>query len=212
MGREINRVPMDFDWPIGQTWLAYDVYVKFPDCPDCRTDVRTCGACFNRWASSDGYSQTARDILAGLSDRTIAWPAEVSQWDSYRALHVLATKRGISDTELLCSRCHGEATLATPELRLWAESQPETPLPTGDGWQLWETVRDSPMSPVFATDAELVDWMTTNPWMMGERIGLVPADRQTAERFVAARWAPSMITYSNGSNIEVVDGVTAVTR
>ena len=34
------------------------------------------------------------------------------------------------------------------------------PPPEGDGWQLWEVVTEgSPISPVFATHGELVQWM-----------------------------------------------------
>jgi len=32
-------------------------------------------------------------------------------------------------------------------------------IPVGDGWQLWQTVSDGPISPVFATPEELIDWM-----------------------------------------------------
>jgi hypothetical protein len=83
----------------------------------------------------------------------------------------------------------------------WADS-----VPTGVGWQLWQTVSDGPISPVFATDDELIDWMcqpctTTkhylwdgedprypfNPWSQGWR-------REVAEPFVKrCGWAPSMV-------------------
>lgn len=32
--------------------------------------------------------------------------------------------------------------------------------PTGDGWQLWETVSDAPLSPVFETAEMLIGWMS----------------------------------------------------
>lgn len=209
MGREINRVPLDFDWPIGETWLGYAVHVKFPDCPTCRIDDRRCGACLNTYRHSDGYSQTARDIKTGLRSGSIPWPVGVDRWNEYKAMHLIADIRGLTDDDLTCPVCKGHGDLATPELREWSETMPETPIPSGDGWQLWETVGDSPMSPVFATDTELIDWMTVNPWMLG-RVGLVPSDRDTATKFVAIGWAPSMITTNDSSGVTVVDGVTAV--
>lgn len=81
--------------------------------------------------------------------------------------------------------------------------------PTGEGWQLWQTVSDGPISRVFATADELVDWMCLpvpkdkqdrlfmrpgedpefphNPWAQGWR-------REVAEPFVkSCGWAPSLV-------------------
>lgn len=76
--------------------------------------------------------------------------------------------------------------------------------PTGDGWQLWQTVSDGPISAVFATADELIDWMCQpcppeqqsrfepgpyppNPWAQGWR-------REIAEPFVkSVGWAPSCV-------------------
>lgn len=66
--------------------------------------------------------------------------------------------------------------------------------PKGDGWQLWQTVSDGPISPVFATPEALIDWMCQpvpvkdrpnyapypyppNPWAQGWK-------REIAEPFV----------------------------
>lgn len=83
-------------------------------------------------------------------------------------------------------------------------------VPTGDGWQLWQTVSDGPVSPVFATPEELVDWMSQpvpvkdrphydrspypeRPWAQGWL-------RTVAEKFVEAAkrgqgWMPSMVIH-----------------
>ena len=76
--------------------------------------------------------------------------------------------------------------------------------PVGDGWQLWQTVSDGPISPVFATPDELIAWMSEPvpvskrtagrpeayppyPWARGWR-------RETAEWFVkSVGWMPSMV-------------------
>ena len=183
MGREINRVPLDFAWPIGASF--YEVGVSLPLCPNCRGGWSPRAAAMREQLNNDGHTFV----------------------DVYVLVNAQAAEEGWSVT---CSACDGLGRLyPTPEVKAWADAQPELTLPEGDGWQLWETVGDSPMSPVFATADELVDWMTSNPWMMNPHgRGLVPSDRQTAERFVGAGWAPSMVT-RGGS---VVDGVTFVTR
>jgi len=74
--------------------------------------------------------------------------------------------------------------------------------PTGDGWQLWQTVSDGPVTPVFATPEELIDYMSQpcdcgqvwcgDPWpsMPGGK----GWRREIAEKFVRGRgWAPSLV-------------------
>ena len=183
MGREIKRVPLDFDWPIGQTWLGYAVNVEFPKCPDC--DV-------------SGLSPAARARRDELHGNGYCH-------DYYRKL-----KAEFSEADLMCPRCLGFGDLATPELREWADAMPEVNVPEGEGWQLWETVGDSPLSPVFAASDELVDWMTVNPWRLNPSLmgaPMIPSDRETAERFVAAGGAPTFVVRNPGG---LVDGVTEV--
>jgi hypothetical protein len=127
MGREINRVPMDFAFPIGESyadamWLQHKATCPHSGEPEFDHDDDTCG----------GYS--------------------------------------------ICP-------------------------PEGEGWQLWQTVSDGPISPVFATADELIDWMCQPdldrvrpfdtgpypdmPWAQGWK-------RETAERFVRGPgWMPS---------------------
>jgi len=123
MGREIKRVPMDFDFPLGESWANKEYDDHCATCP-------------------------------------------LKEHDD-------------------CDR-------------------PYMDVPTGDGWQLWQTVSDGPLSPVFATADELIDWMCQpvplkdrkswapepfplNPWAQGWR-------REVAEPFVKrCGWAPSMV-------------------
>jgi hypothetical protein len=69
-------------------------------------------------------------------------------------------------------------------------------VPTGDGWQLWQTVSDGPLTPVFATADELIEFMS-QPVPPKERPPYDPAAypsnpraqgwrRETAEKFVRA--------------------------
>lgn len=56
MGREIKRVPVDFDWPLNKVWEGFqmpkEIY-DWPACPDCTIDDREHG---------DGLTPEARAI------------------------------------------------------------------------------------------------------------------------------------------------------
>lgn len=71
-----------------------------------------------------------------------------------------------------------------PTSKVWSGY---TEPPTGDGYQLWETVSEgSPVSPVFEDREGLAWWMTT------EAAGLARADSMAAAlRFIDAGWAPT---------------------
>ena len=93
--------------------------------------------------------------------------------------------------------------------------------PVGDGWQLWQTVSDGPISPVFKTPDELIAWMSEpvpvsertawrpeayppNPWARGWR-------RETAEWFVkSAGWMPSMVVV--GGKVLTTDEIVEVAQ
>jgi hypothetical protein len=86
--------------------------------------------------------------------------------------------------------------------------------PRGEGWQLWQTVSDGPISPVFKTAEELIDWMCQpepDPVLQGRKSGPWAQGwhRQTAERFVRGPgWAPSFFIRGG----VVVNGVEYVTK
>lgn len=111
-----------------------------------------------------------------------------------------------------------------------ADNQPPDPAyyrPWGDGeatwFQLWETVSEgTPVSPPFATTAELIDYLAANgdfwdqerckkpDWktLFGGVPGVSGWGREKAERFVnGPGWAPSMVIQDG----KVMDGVSAVT-
>jgi hypothetical protein len=72
-----------------------------------------------------------------------------------------------------CADCAGHgSTERYPGQRAEAEAWEPAEIPTGDGWQLWQTVSEGgPVSPVFAIDEELARWMVAN------RGALNPGDR-----------------------------------
>jgi hypothetical protein len=87
-----------------------------------------------------------------------------------------------------CDHCNGDGSLWTSEearerYENWEPSEP----PSGEGWQVWETVSEgSPITPVFATREALIDYLVNG--------GDGGWSREAAENFVKEDgWAPSMI-------------------
>lgn len=61
-------------------------------------------------------------------------------------------------------------------------------------FQVWETVSEgTPVTPPFATKVELVDYLATHGDFWDQKRGDGPWPRGTAEKFVGAGWAPSMM-------------------
>jgi hypothetical protein len=107
-------------------------------------------------------------------------------------LEVRAKRLGIYK---MCDKCGGEGVIWTSaedkaKYESWKASDP----PVGEGWQLWETVSEgSPITPVFATSEELIDYMTKrgpsgrrNPWAIGY-------SREAAEDLVKDGQCPSLM-------------------
>lgn len=92
-----------------------------------------------------------------------------------------------------CQTCRGHGSLEKWRCQriraeLWQPIEP----PTGEGWQLWETVSEgSPITPVFATREGLVDHLCSPAYP--RRL-----TRDEAEGLVEAGWVPSMIGNRNG--------------
>ncbi|MCP3879340.1 MAG: hypothetical protein GY701_13265, partial [Sulfitobacter sp.] len=92
--------------------------------------------------------------------------------------------------------CGGEGSMGTEAQRSLADSDAfYTAPPSGPGYQLWETVGDSPMSPVFEGPAELAVWMSTHPCVLGPlgSRGMVPMDEGRALKFIGVGSAPSVV-------------------
>jgi len=258
MGREVLRVPLDFDWPLDKTWQGYLMgeELQGAQCPDCSSgytwaamwvqktfyrlsmlaaDVgeQVRGRPLHPWLAADPMApyddrgeplsrngawvtypvprpgQDMVQFVAALSgepessvvDRfgssTVAWRVQVR----------LNELLGLPEDWGICPTCDGHGSVEKyPGQRADAEAWERTDPPTGDGWQLWETVSEgSPISPVFATADGLIDWMTTPAAKWG---AVGPWTREQAAAFVnGPGWAPTGIaTASTGW----VDGVSAV--
>lgn len=77
-----------------------------------------------------------------------------------------------------------------------AYHRPDWPEESRTAYQVYETVSEgTPISPVFPTEADLLAWLTQPDGAPGMGIGgrKLVMDVETARRFVAAAWAPSMV-------------------
>ena len=130
-------------------------------------------------------------------------PREVNTWslcgfghDSINCWAVTRAEAARLGIETACSHCRGEGSVWTSEegkaaYEAWVREEP----PTGEGYQVWETVSEgSPVSPVFETPEGLASWMASNPH--GTDKGT------TYEQWLAfirgPGWAPSFISGADG--------------
>ncbi len=99
--------------------------------------------------------------------------AEVNAWSCAGFGHDAINQWICVETECLrlghptqCAHCHGSGELwPSPEIEQAHEQWERTEPPTGDGYQIWETVSEgSPISPVFATPEELAGYMAGRRW------------------------------------------------
>jgi hypothetical protein len=256
MGREIKRVPLDFDWPLDKIWQGFinPYNQQARRCPSCggtglnpatrqiEDDWYDSDGCGNRWHYVYGTApngspaerppwkvigttrrwsnKLTQDEVDALVDhgrlmdfthtctRGVGWKpkdppyrptaAEVNEWSQHGMGHdginrwicveTRAKRLGVYGK---CDHCQGSGELWSSETehRLSEEWQ-ATPPPTGDGWQLWETVSEgSPVSPVFATAAELAHWLASDK---PDKLSRAQS-YEAALKFVEAGWAPSMI-------------------
>jgi len=108
-----------------------------------------------------------------------------------------------------CIICDGHGNIATAEQRAILE------VPTGEGWQVWETVSEgSPITPVFPTAEALIDHLVAevthdvgNPWHKQVQWDQ-PFRRAAAEAFVKQGWAPSLFVNRSSSGTDVFYGAS----
>lgn len=98
----------------------------------------------------------------------------------YEFIEARCAAEGVAST---CPTCDGHGSLERfPGQREEEEAWERTEPPTGEGWQLWETVSEgSPISPAFATAEELAQWMASPAYTWG---AARPMAISTARAFV----------------------------
>lgn len=113
--------------------------------------------------------------------------------NQYAITNGLIRRAGLPEKWGWCPTCDGNGSVETFEgQRAEADAWESTEPPTGDGWQLWETVSEgSPVTPVFATREGLVEHLSSPAYRR-------PLTLDEAEGLVDAGWVPSMIATAAG--------------
>ncbi len=125
----------------------------------------------------------------------------INQWICVRA----ECKRVGVPHECLVCKGEGEHWPSAAAKQAYEDWQP-TPPPTGEGFQMWQTVSEgSPISPVFATARELADYLVANPYGIDKGT--------TAEQWLkfieGPGWAPSMMGTAETGLMTGVQAVVA---
>lgn len=213
MGREIKRVALGFDWPMGKVWEGYLNPHRVRQCPDCEVGYSRAyhlvSAHLNdlMWDSAAlRESAEYRQITAYLAGREPSGFFGHDSTDAWQAVKELGRLAGLPKGWHTCSTCKGTGEdptdKATARLRdRWKETEP----PVGDGYQLWETVSEgAPVSPVFATPEALATWLAEH------QSGIHKTTYEGWLQFInGPGWAPSMMV-SQQHGVE--SGVESVVR
>lgn len=152
----------------------------------------------NRWQPKDPpYVPTPREVnewsVVGMGHDSI------NQWVCVKAE---CKRLGVSET---CGTCDGEGChWPSPEAKEAYENWQSYQPPSGDGYQIWETVSEgSPISPVFSTARDLAQHMATTKWG-----GDPGTSFETWMKFIEGPgWAPSGIC---ATETGWIDGVSAI--
>jgi len=104
-----------------------------------------------------------------------------------------------------CEFCHGEGELwLKPEYKIKAEEWEKEEPPSGEWYQMWETVSEgSPISPAFETPEELARWLAENDTSVSR------SSYETWLKFInGPGWAMTMMSIGG----ELMSGVEASCR
>jgi hypothetical protein len=235
MGREVMRVPMDFDCPIGETWSGRLNPHRPEQCSTCRgygrdesykalealvqlvmlagSDSKQRGGIQHPYFRSTPLAGLAapklHELTSGLAGRECRdFFIGHDALDSWQATQKLLTAAGLAEEWGTCPTCGGSGYAPGQEELVKLSEEWEMPdPPKGDGWQIWQTVSEGgPVSPVFSTPEALARWMATP----GNDTSITRG--RTYEQWLAfitgPGWAPSMVMRGG----ELMDGVDAATR
>lgn len=230
MGRELKRVPLDFKLPENTVWEGYlnPHYEKRHNCTACggtgSTPARQRlsdlvlllmlsgsdalrGACHPYLQLAPLYHTQGvtcgadmAELTAGLAGREPSFFGH-DICDKYVAAGKIIAAAGLPEAWGTCPECHGDgATWEDEESKRAADEWVPSEPPTGEGYQIWETVSEgSPISPVFATPEELARHMAGKQW--GADKG---GSYETWLSFInGPGWAPSMVVDANGIRVGV---------
>jgi hypothetical protein len=211
MGREVRRVPLDFDWPKDKVWHGY-LNPHYRKCPDCAngstrsmeallhlTHLLLIGGAdslkgsLHPWLLDAGVrdvGDTLHELTGGLAGRPPRNPFGHDSCDLWSAANKIVAAAGLPKDWGTCKTCNGDAV--DPKVKAAYDAWKKTDPPTGDGWQMWETTSEgSPISPVFASPEELARWLADTG---ASTFGSDTTDCDTWLRMINVGWAPSAIS------------------
>lgn len=195
MGRELKRVPLDFHWPLNEIWHGFinPHDAKSHKCTACDGSGETTasrrlgdlvsllmlsgsdslrGKCHPYFNEAPLYHTKGKVCGPDMGELTTALAGRAASFmghdscDKWSARKKILAAAGLPDEWGTCQECAGEGTVwDSPADKQayddWEQSEP----PTGEGYQIWETVSEgSPISPVFATPEELAKYMAGTQW------------------------------------------------
>lgn len=233
MGREIKRVALDFNWPIGGTWKGYLNPYSSQSCRTCEGTglnpaTRKLSEDWYKHLRSDGKDGWGRHleqadvdalVEAGrLYDFTHTWTPEngwVQREDKYHptAAEVNAwSLRGLghdSGNQWICVKAkakrlgiYGDCSCCAGKGHYWCDDKYEKlsedweriEPPSGDGWQVWQTVSEGgPVTPVFPTAEALIKHLAVHGDSWDEGRGDSGWGMERAAAFVGVGWVPSLM-------------------
>lgn len=227
MGREIRRVPQNWQHPkriveksngaIEEVYRPMLGHTTFEEAvEEFHKELAEWMAGYRLWQegeykSYDGKQEGRDFVLERWANDLEKERKKYGFPDSYRAADTLRYTTGMCQWKDI----NGEPP-RYPDPDGYFPSWPED---VATWFQVYETVSEgTPVSPPFATQAELVEYLVANGdfWDQKRRkegrggIDCDPWTREQAERFVyGSGWTPSLIVASTANGTEVADGVRA---
>lgn len=172
----VKRVPVDFDWPLGEVWHGYVNPWPGPVvCPDCfatgfNPGTKRLNDTFRSWAPNMTKEEERELLEKGPTRREIKKLKQRGTGSDTPLIRLLlveirAKRRGAWGP---CGRCGGNQYVANENpavvklytgVDLYSEWHPLEP-PFGEGWQLWEdpSPEGRPVSKVFVRPEDLATW------------------------------------------------------
>lgn len=212
MSREVRRVALDFDWPIGKVWRGYQTPDRLIE-NECRNCGGTGWSAAGRWLDATFYGDHADvpgwcDTITAAEREHLTAEGRIPSTFGHDAIDRLILIRYRCERlglEPICADCAGHGSIEKyagqrAEAEAWVPVEP----PSGEGWQFWETVSEgSPLSPVFTTSDALVNWLV-NVGAWNKKYS-----REAAEALCRTGFSLGSFAVVDGS---LVDGVEALTR
>ncbi|USN13952.1 hypothetical protein KABACHOK_01160 [Brevundimonas phage vB_BpoS-Kabachok] len=101
--------------------------------------------------------------------------------------------------------CHAGAVYDSAQIKAALDAWVRVEPPEGEGWQMWQTVSDGPISPVFSTPEVLADYMSLS---LRYSDGL--SAKQWLQFITGPGWAPSAGGISGGDILPNAAGLLAL--